>query len=123
MAATITLTCPFSPDDIALLYKLLEGTGGDSTQAGGTINGGSIQENCDSPFILGTGGTITLTGVALSGNKIAATGGGGACRGLNQPLHQASAQRTMKSRAIKSRPCRQREKTRWTSDCKASMRS
>ena len=43
--------------------------------AGGTINGGSIQANCDNPFILSPGGTITLKGVALSGNKITATGG------------------------------------------------
>jgi hypothetical protein len=43
--------------------------------AGGTINGGSIQANCNNPAILGPGGTITLSGVALSGNKITATGG------------------------------------------------
>ena len=35
MAATITLTWPFSPDDIALLHKLLGTTGGDSTTQGG----------------------------------------------------------------------------------------
>ena len=43
--------------------------------AGGTINGGTIQANCDNPAILGPGGTITLSGVALSGNKISAIGG------------------------------------------------
>jgi hypothetical protein len=30
---------------------------------------------CNSPFIPGTGGTVTVSGVALSGNKIGATGG------------------------------------------------
>ena len=43
--------------------------------AGGTIRGGSIQANCDNPAILCPGGTITLSGVALSGNKITAIGG------------------------------------------------
>jgi hypothetical protein len=43
--------------------------------AGGTISGGSIQANCPNPAILGPGGTITVSGVALSGNKITATGG------------------------------------------------
>jgi hypothetical protein len=50
-----------------------EGT--DHGLAGGTISGGSIQANCDNPAILGPGGTITVSGVALSGNKITATGG------------------------------------------------
>jgi hypothetical protein len=43
--------------------------------AGGTINGGAIRADCGNPTILGPGGTITLSGVALSGNKITATGG------------------------------------------------
>jgi hypothetical protein len=43
--------------------------------AGGTISGGSIQANCANPLILCPGGTITVSGVALSGNKITATGG------------------------------------------------
>jgi hypothetical protein len=43
--------------------------------AGGTISGGSIQANCDNPAILGPGGTITVSKVALSGNKITAIGG------------------------------------------------
>jgi hypothetical protein len=49
--------------------------GGDNGLAGGTINGGSIKAFCDSPAILGIGGTITLKGVALSGNKITTRGG------------------------------------------------
>jgi hypothetical protein len=49
--------------------------GADNGLAGGTISGGSIQANCDNPAILGPGGTITLSGVALSGNKITARGG------------------------------------------------
>jgi hypothetical protein len=43
--------------------------------AGGTISGGSIHANCDNPMVLGSGGTITLSGVALSGNKITVSGG------------------------------------------------
>jgi hypothetical protein len=43
--------------------------------AGGTISGGSIQANCDNPAISGPGGTITVSGVTLRGNKIAASGG------------------------------------------------
>jgi hypothetical protein len=43
--------------------------------AGGTISGGSIRANCPNPAILGPGGTITVSGVALSGNKVTATGG------------------------------------------------
>jgi hypothetical protein len=42
--------------------------------AGGTINGGSIAALCPNPTISGPGGTITVTGATLSGNKIAATG-------------------------------------------------
>jgi hypothetical protein len=63
---------PNDPDHGILSYGA-EGT--DNGLAGGTINGGSIQANCNNPFILGTGGTITVSGVALSGNKISATGG------------------------------------------------
>ena len=47
----------------------------DNGLAGGTINGGRIEANCASPAIIGPGGTITLKGVALSGNKIGASGG------------------------------------------------
>jgi hypothetical protein len=47
----------------------------DNGLAGGTINGGSIQANCENPFVAGQGGTITLSGVRLSGNKIIAQGG------------------------------------------------
>ncbi len=43
--------------------------------AGGTINGGAIHAGCASPFIAGPGGTITATGVAISGNPITAPGG------------------------------------------------
>jgi hypothetical protein len=43
--------------------------------AGGTISGGAIRADCNNPFILGPGGTITVSGVAVSGNKITATGG------------------------------------------------
>jgi regulatory helix-turn-helix LysR family protein len=43
--------------------------------AGGMISGGSIQANCDNPTISGPSGTITLSGVTLRGNKIAASGG------------------------------------------------
>lgn len=43
--------------------------------AGGAITGGSIQANCDNPAISGAGGTITVSRVALSGNKITANGG------------------------------------------------
>ena len=60
------------PDHGILAYGEEETNNG---LAGGTINGGSIQAHCDSPAILGPGGTITLSGVALSGNKIAASGG------------------------------------------------
>jgi hypothetical protein len=60
------------PDHGIISYGA-EGT--DNGLAGGMINGGSIQANCINPFILGTGGTITLSGVALSGNKITGTGG------------------------------------------------
>jgi hypothetical protein len=49
--------------------------GAENGLAGGTISGGSIQANCDNPVVLGPGGTITVSGVALSGNKITATGG------------------------------------------------
>lgn len=49
--------------------------GADHGEAGGTISGGSIQAMCDNPFILCTGGTITVSGVSLSGNKITAQGG------------------------------------------------
>jgi hypothetical protein len=62
-----------SDSDHGVLSYGAEGT--DNGLAGGTIVGGSIQANCNNPFILGTGGTITLSGVALSGNKIAAQGG------------------------------------------------
>ncbi len=48
----------------------------DNGQAGGTISGGSIQALCENPLILCTGGTITLKGVTLSGNRITVTGGG-----------------------------------------------
>ncbi len=47
----------------------------DNGLAGGTINGGAIEANCDNPLILSPGGTITVHGVKLSGNKITATGG------------------------------------------------
>ena len=60
------------PDHGVLAYGE-EGT--DNGLAGGTISGGSIHANCDNPMILGSGGTITLSGVALSGNKITASGG------------------------------------------------
>jgi Bacterial regulatory helix-turn-helix protein, lysR family len=60
------------PDHGVLAYGE-EGT--DNGLAGGTISGGSIRANCDNPMILGPGGTITLNGVALSGNKITASGG------------------------------------------------
>jgi hypothetical protein len=60
------------PDHGILAYGE-EGT--ENGLAGGTINGGSIQANCNNPFILGPGGTINVTGVTLSGNKITATGG------------------------------------------------
>jgi hypothetical protein len=43
--------------------------------AGGTISGGAIRADCNNPFILGPGGTITVSGAAVSGNKISATGG------------------------------------------------
>ncbi len=43
--------------------------------AGGTISGGTIQAKCDNPAIICPGGTITLSGVAISGNKITASGG------------------------------------------------
>jgi hypothetical protein len=59
--------------DHGILSYAAEGT--DNGLAGGTINGGSIQALCNNPFILGPGGTINVTGVALSGNKITATGG------------------------------------------------
>ena len=49
--------------------------GSDNGEAGGTISGGSIQALCNNPFILCTGGTITISGVALSGNKITAQSG------------------------------------------------
>ena len=49
--------------------------GGENGLAGGTIAGGSIQANCENPLIVGSGGTITLSGVRLSGNKITAQGG------------------------------------------------
>jgi hypothetical protein len=49
--------------------------GAENGLAGGTINGGSIQANCENPAIIGPGGTITLKGVALRGNKIVGTGG------------------------------------------------
>jgi hypothetical protein len=49
--------------------------GADNGLAGGTISGGSIQAHCVNPAILGPGGTITVSGVALSGNKINASGG------------------------------------------------
>ena len=60
------------PDHGVLAYGE-EGT--ENGLAGGTISGGSIRANCDNPVILGPGGTITVSGVALSGNKIAAAGG------------------------------------------------
>lgn len=60
------------PDHGVLAYGE-EGT--DNGLAGGTISGGSIHANCDNPTILGPGGTITVSGVALSGNKITASGG------------------------------------------------
>jgi Bacterial regulatory helix-turn-helix protein, lysR family len=60
------------PDHGVLAYGE-EGT--DNGLAGGTISGGSIHANCDNPMILGPGGTITLNGVALSGNMITASGG------------------------------------------------
>jgi hypothetical protein len=62
-----------SDSDHGVLSYGAEGT--DNGLAGGTIVAGSIQANCNNPFILGTGGTITLSGVALSGNKVAAQGG------------------------------------------------
>ncbi len=43
--------------------------------AGGTINGGSLRADCDNPFFQGPGGTITVIGAAISGNKITASGG------------------------------------------------
>jgi len=43
--------------------------------AGGTISGGTIQAKCENPVIICPGGTITLSGVTISGNKIAAAGG------------------------------------------------
>ena len=60
------------PDHGVLAYGE-EGT--ENGLAGGTISGGSIHANCDNPMILGSGGTITLSRVALSGNKITASGG------------------------------------------------
>jgi hypothetical protein len=60
------------PDHGVLAYGE-EGT--EHGLAGGTISGGSIQANCDNPAILGPGGTITISGVALSGNKINGLGG------------------------------------------------
>jgi hypothetical protein len=63
---------PNDPDHGILSYGE-EGT--EHGLAGGAINGGSIRADCNNPFILGPGGTITLSGVALSGNKITATGG------------------------------------------------
>ena len=47
----------------------------DNGLAGGTISGVLIQANCANPVMIGPGGTITVSGVALSGNKITATGG------------------------------------------------
>ena len=43
--------------------------------AGGVIRGGSIQADCDNPAISGPGGVITVSGVALRGNKIVTRGG------------------------------------------------
>jgi hypothetical protein len=60
------------PDHGIISYGA-EGT--DNGLAGGTINGGAIHANCNNPFIVGPGGTITVSGVALSGNKITASGG------------------------------------------------
>ena len=59
--------------DHGILAFGVEGT--DNGLAGGTISGGAIRANCQNPAILGPGGTITVSGVALSGNKIIATGG------------------------------------------------
>lgn len=47
----------------------------DNGLAGVLVSGGSIQAGCDNPAINGGGGTITLSSVAVSGNKITATGG------------------------------------------------
>jgi hypothetical protein len=43
--------------------------------AGVSINGGSVAALCDNPLWQGTGGTIALAGVTLSGNPIVAAGG------------------------------------------------
>jgi hypothetical protein len=50
-----------------------EGT--DNGLAGGTISGGAIHADCPNPAIIGPGGTITLKGVTLTGNRITASGG------------------------------------------------
>lgn len=60
-----------SPDHKVMCYGEEGATNG---LAGGTINGGSIQADCDNPFILGQGGTITASGVAFTGNKVTGQG-------------------------------------------------
>jgi hypothetical protein len=42
--------------------------------AGMALNGGSVAALCDNPLWQGTGGTIALTGVTLTGNPIVASG-------------------------------------------------
>jgi hypothetical protein len=59
--------------DHGVISYATEGT--DNGLAGGTINRGAIQANCNNPFIVGAGGTITASGVAISGNKITGQGG------------------------------------------------
>lgn len=41
---------------------------------GGTVSGGTIAALCSNPLMLGQGGTITLSGVTLTGNPITAQG-------------------------------------------------
>lgn len=68
-----TIIKPAGADDHKVLNYAEEGQ--DNGLAGMLISGGAIQALCDNPAFNGSGGTIMVTGVTVSGNKINATGG------------------------------------------------
>ena len=69
-----TFTKPAGSANHGVIGYAMESQGNGA--AGGSITGGSIAALCDNPLIQTTGGTIAISGVTFTGNKVTTAGGG-----------------------------------------------